>query len=139
MCSKPTVRYQMADGQIGKLACKIKTVFFQRRYSIPDWSLNKKWVYINHLVIKQRKREPGWTNEVVLQRFPSGSINSSSSIASMCCLQTAAITTTRSKIGVIFFLIKLQWTIWWTTLTLKPDLVLGMRQSEPSVTFSTEH
>lgn len=103
MCSKPTVRYQMADGQIGKLACKIKTVFFQRRYSIPDWSLNKKWVYINHLVIKQRNREPGWTNEVVLQWFPSGSINSSSSIASMCCLQTAAITTTRSKIGVIFF------------------------------------
>lgn len=32
MCSKPTVRWQMADGQIGKLACKIKTLLFQRSY-----------------------------------------------------------------------------------------------------------
>lgn len=54
MCSKPTARYQMADGQIGKLPCKVKTVLFPQAF-LPDQSLNKSGYIIIHLVIKQKK------------------------------------------------------------------------------------
>lgn len=45
LCSKPTVRYQMADGQIGKLACKIKTVLFPQELLDTRSELKQKWMY----------------------------------------------------------------------------------------------
>lgn len=75
MCTKPTVRYQMADGQIGKLACKMKTVLFPQELLDTRSVLKQKWMY-NYSFGRQTDEVRAWMDQYPGAKwFPPGAFN----------------------------------------------------------------